>query len=91
MSTYLFHFTWFSTLHMTRPQISFAALDEYRRVQKEQMMYLSMPDTNDGKKTNGQDGKKRKAAVQASKGVEKLKKANTKGMAKLSSFFKPKP
>ena len=35
-------------------------------------------------KTNG---KKRKTV---STGVEKLKKANTKGMAKLSSFFQPK-
>lgn len=33
-------------------------------------------------------GKKRKAA--GSTGVEKLKKANTKGMAKLSTFFQPK-
>ena len=31
--------------------------------------------------------KKRK---NASQGVEKLKKANTKGMANISSFFKPK-
>ena len=33
------------------------------------------------------NGKKRKTA---SVGVEKLKKANTTGMAKLSTFFKPK-
>ncbi|KAH8119008.1 ribonuclease H2, subunit B [Phellopilus nigrolimitatus] len=48
---------------------------------------------NKTQKTQGedQDGKKRKAAVQASKGVEKLKKANTKGMAKLSSFFQKTP
>ncbi|KAH8107902.1 ribonuclease H2, subunit B [Cristinia sonorae] len=32
-------------------------------------------------------GKKRKGATKASHGVEKLKKVNTKGMAKLSSFF----
>lgn len=32
-----------------------------------------------------ESGKKRKG--KASHGVEKLKKANTKGMAKLSSFF----
>jgi len=31
--------------------------------------------------------KKRKAAAQTSKGVEKLKKVSTRGMAKLSSFF----
>ena len=34
--------------------------------------------------------KKRKAPVRASMGVEKLKKANTKGMAKLSTFFQQK-
>ena len=31
--------------------------------------------------------KKRKAPAKASNGVEKLKKANIKGMAKISSFF----
>ncbi|KAK7687045.1 hypothetical protein QCA50_009545 [Cerrena zonata] len=31
--------------------------------------------------------KKRKGAAKGSHGVEKLKKANTKGMAKLSNFF----
>ncbi|KZT43614.1 hypothetical protein SISSUDRAFT_1057612 [Sistotremastrum suecicum HHB10207 ss-3] len=42
------------------------------------------------KKTTGnaKETKKRKANRQASKGVEKLMKANTTGMAKLSSFFK---
>ena len=34
--------------------------------------------------------KKRKGPTKASHGVEKLKKANTKGMAKISSFFQPK-
>ncbi|CAL1707637.1 unnamed protein product [Somion occarium] len=33
------------------------------------------------------DGKKRKGPTKGSHGVEKLKKVNTKGMAKLSSFF----
>lgn len=33
-------------------------------------------------------GKKRKNAEQASRGVEKLKKANITGMAKISTFFK---
>lgn len=36
-------------------------------------------------------GTKRKAApAAASRGVEALKKANTEGMAKMTSFFKPK-
>lgn len=37
--------------------------------------------------TEKTNGKKRKTA---STGVEKLKKVNTKGMAKLSTFFQPK-
>ena len=41
--------------------------------------------TNDNEAGTG--NKKRKATTQASKGVEKLKKANIKGMAKISSFF----
>jgi ribonuclease H2 subunit B len=36
------------------------------------------------------DGKKRKAKTKASQGVEKLKKANVSGMAKISSFFQKK-
>ena len=35
-------------------------------------------------------GDKKRKAVKASTGVEKLKKANVKGMAKLSSFFQKK-
>ena len=35
-------------------------------------------------------GDKKRKAVKASTGVEKLKKANTKGMAKLSTFFQKK-
>ena len=34
--------------------------------------------------------KKRKAKTKASHGVEKLKKANVSGMAKISSFFQKK-
>ncbi|THH02926.1 hypothetical protein EW145_g6686 [Phellinidium pouzarii] len=37
------------------------------------------------------DGKKRKASMQTSRGVEKLKKASVKGMAKLSTFFQKGP
>lgn len=34
--------------------------------------------------------KKRKGLAKASMGVEKLKKANTRGMSKLSTFFQQK-
>jgi len=36
------------------------------------------------------DGKKRKAKSKASQGVEKLKKVNVSGMAKISAFFQKK-
>lgn len=35
-------------------------------------------------------GAKRKVATQSSRGVEALKKVRTEGMAKMTSFFKPK-
>jgi ribonuclease H2 subunit B len=38
----------------------------------------------------GDDGKKRKAKAKGSQGVEKLKKANLTGIAKISSFFQKK-
>lgn len=34
---------------------------------------------------------KKRKATKASQGVEKLKKVNTNGMAKISSFFNQKP
>ncbi|CEL60790.1 hypothetical protein RSOLAG1IB_04029 [Rhizoctonia solani AG-1 IB] len=40
-----------------------------------------------GKGGKSKAGDKRKAAAQASRGVDKLKKANTKGMASLTTFF----
>lgn len=39
-------------------------------------------------KEEGNDGQKRKSRGKTSQGVEKLKKVNVNGMAKLSSFFK---
>ncbi|KAF8739722.1 Ydr279p protein family (RNase H2 complex component), partial [Rhizoctonia solani] len=40
-----------------------------------------------GKGGKSKAGEKRKAGAQASRGVDKLKKANTKGMATLNTFF----
>ncbi|KAB5589135.1 hypothetical protein CTheo_7420 [Ceratobasidium theobromae] len=40
-----------------------------------------------GKPGKGKSGEKRKAGAQASRGVEKLKKANTTGMSLLTTFF----
>lgn len=42
------------------------------------------------KKETAAETKKRKAGTQGSRGVETLKKANTKGMSKMSSFFTKK-
>lgn len=51
----------------------------------------SIKKTNQAKSPQDKEatGKKRKA-TKASTGVEKLKKVNTDGMAKMSSFFKKK-
>jgi ribonuclease H2 subunit B len=38
-----------------------------------------------------QDAKKRKAPAQGSRGTDKLKKANTTGMANIATFFQKKP
>ncbi|KAI0032101.1 ribonuclease H2, subunit B [Vararia minispora EC-137] len=49
---------------------------------------IKTKDTNKGASAEKGEGKKRKGkATKASAGVEKLKKANTAGMAKLSTFF----
>ncbi|KDN49784.1 hypothetical protein RSAG8_01849, partial [Rhizoctonia solani AG-8 WAC10335] len=40
-----------------------------------------------GKGSKSKAGEKRKAGVQPSRGVDKLKKANTRGMASLTTFF----
>ncbi|KAI0706844.1 ribonuclease H2, subunit B [Cerioporus squamosus] len=76
----------------------FAALDAYMKVLREENMALAAVNMNaveareskdsaDGKAAAGID-KKRKG--RGSMGVEKLKKANIKGMAQLSTFFQKK-
>ncbi|KAI8993018.1 ribonuclease H2, subunit B [Trametes punicea] len=72
----------------------FAPLDAYTRSLKEEAMALAVVNMNaveasesKGQKDAGND-KKRKA--KGSHGVEILKKANIKGMAKLSTFFQKK-
>ena len=74
---------------------SFAALDKYLKILKEEAVALSAINMNavEAKEsgTERKDSvtdKKRKA--KGSTGVEKLKKANIKGMSKLSSFFQKK-
>ncbi|KAH9992609.1 ribonuclease H2, subunit B [Russula vinacea] len=70
----------------------FTPLDAHIKALKDQEIAITLagaqkkkPRAADGVED---DGKKRKAKSKASQGVEKLKKANVSGMAKISSFFK---
>ncbi|KZP17996.1 hypothetical protein FIBSPDRAFT_1046540 [Athelia psychrophila] len=70
----------------------FTKLDAYlKSAHDEATLATVTASSSKGKKTKGEDekeDKKRKVAVKASQGVDKLKKANISGMAKMSSFFK---
>lgn len=69
---------------------SFSALNAHIEALKAASMAIEPQNTSKDENGDSQmekGGKKRKAAGQASRGVEKLKKVNVKGMAKLSSFF----
>lgn len=76
---------------------SFSLLQEHMRVLREEAMALASANMNtveareskSSRDNDTSDDKKRKAP-KASTGVEKLKKANVKGMAKLSTFFQKK-
>ncbi|KAF8520441.1 ribonuclease H2, subunit B [Hysterangium stoloniferum] len=65
----------------------YAALDEYLRKLAEETSVLTSA-RSAGNAKEATDDKKRKAVAQLSKGVSKLMKVNTSGMAKISSFFK---
>ncbi|KAK7053469.1 hypothetical protein VNI00_004095 [Paramarasmius palmivorus] len=75
----------------------FTQLDEHLKKLEEEKMCMETPAAG-GKRAKGSTasenttgtGAKRKAA-KGSQGVEKLKKANINGMAKLTSFFTKKP
>lgn len=76
---------------------SFADLDTHllaiqaEQTAIEELNAQAAPKSKKGKAQSAAKGepaeKKRKAPAKASQGVEKLKKANIKGMAKISSFF----
>lgn len=76
---------------------SFAELDTHllaihaEQTAIEEFNAQAVPKPKKGKAPSQKKGdpaeKKRKAPARASNGVEKLKKANVKGMAKISSFF----
>jgi len=69
---------------------SFSRLNEYTNANKEEALKVAAAapaktQTKEDNKTKGAE-KKRKGA-KSSQGVDKLKKVDTTGMAKLSSFF----
>lgn len=76
---------------------SFAALDAHMKVLKEEAMALAAVNMNAVEARESRDSKEdkdtggdKKRKPKTSAGVEKLKKANIKGMAKLSTFFQKK-
>lgn len=78
---------------------SFSQLDEHLQSLQAEAAALalaSVPPTGTkskkggAKNTEDEDGKKRKAKAKTTHGVEKLKKANTTGMSKISTFFQKK-
>ncbi|KAG7098771.1 hypothetical protein E1B28_000679 [Marasmius oreades] len=71
----------------------FKKLDEYYKTLEEEKMCMEAP-TNDAKKTKKEqsldgivDNKRKKGTIKGTQGVEKLKKVNINGMAKLTTFF----
>lgn len=82
-------------LPLTRHKHSFTALDVHLKYIQDEisaqaaasMAKVEIKESKGSSSTEKANGKKRKTA---SVSVEKLKKANTRGMAKLSTFFKPK-
>jgi ribonuclease H2 subunit B len=79
------------------PLISFKLLDDYMKCIEDEKAALALANADKKasekkKKANAQaatsDTKKRKPQTKSSQGIEKLKKVNVSGMAKMSSFFK---
>jgi ribonuclease H2 subunit B len=60
--------------------------DHETRLREEEAAFLAAKAPKKSK-ANGTEPSKRKAATQISRGADKLKRANTTGMSKLSSFF----
>jgi ribonuclease H2 subunit B len=75
---------------------SFTTLDAHIKALKDEEIANALAGAPSKKKSRAGDemeddgSKKRKAKTKASQGVEKLKKANVSGMAKISSFFQKK-
>jgi ribonuclease H2 subunit B len=73
---------------------SFVELDAHLKGMEDEFLAIAIANSNTGSKPKKvaepkpSDDKKRKLQTKTSQGVEKLKKVNTNGMAKMSSFFK---
>ena len=86
---------WFCTFtHQRTCGRSFTPLDAYVKSLKDEESAIALAGAP-GTKSRAADavedgGKKRKAKSKGSQGVERLKKANISGMAKLSTFFQKK-
>lgn len=67
---------------------SFTELEEYlKRVEAETIVTTGSAKHEKDKKVSATGTSKKRKATKGSQGVEKLKKVNVNGMAKLSSFF----
>lgn len=75
--------------------LSFTKLDAYLKSVHDEAALTTVSTkpskTKKGKDEDHKEDKKRKLVGKASQGVDKLKKANITGMAKMSSFFIKKP
>ena len=67
---------------------SLGALDKYLKDLHDQVTTSTDTKAKRGSKSSTKPGEDKKRKSKASQGVEKLKKANVNGMAKLSSYFK---
>ncbi|KAF8894051.1 ribonuclease H2, subunit B [Infundibulicybe gibba] len=78
------------TYKMLLASFDFSQLDAYHERENAQAVVLPavVPQKTRGKEANTVGETKKRKGVKLSQGVEKLKKVNTDGMAKLSSFFK---
>lgn len=70
------------------PVISFTKLDAYLKILEDEAAALSIANSNTSKSKSSERDSSKKRKSKTSQGVDKLKKANTEGMAKLSTFFK---
>lgn len=73
---------------------SFTRLDAHIKALKDEEAAMALASTPAVKArvaaATGDDGKKRKGKTKGSQGVEKLRKVDVSGMAKISSFFQKK-